>query len=44
MIDLTRNQKSENRNQKPDNTPVGVIILALLPFAMAFWALIEMGL
>lgn len=41
MIDL--NHKT-NTISKQEDEPVGVIILALLPFAMAFWALIEMGL
>lgn len=42
MIDLSRNQKSEIRNQ--NDTPIGVQILMLIPFAALFWALIEMGL
>lgn len=41
MIDL--NKKHHISNQTGDE-PVGAIILALLPFVIAFWALIELGL
>lgn len=40
MIDL--NYKP--RTKKEEDTPVGVIILVMLPFAVLFWTLIEMGL
>ncbi len=42
MIDLSRNQKSEIRNQ--NDTPIGVQILMLMPMVWAFWFLIERGL
>lgn len=38
MIDL--NHKT-NTISKQEDEPVGAIILALLPFVIAFWALIE---
>lgn len=38
MIDL--NKKHHISNQTNDE-PIGAIILAVLPFVMAFWALIE---
>lgn len=40
MKDLSR--KADIR--KSGDEPLGVIILALMPFAWAFWALIERGL
>lgn len=44
MTDLTGNQKSEIGNQKCDDTPIGVQILALMPMVWLFWHLIEWGL
>lgn len=38
-----RNQKSEIRNQTED-TPMGVMILSLMPMVWLFWALLERGL
>jgi uncharacterized membrane protein (Fun14 family) len=40
MIDL--NYKPKNKEQ--DDISLGGIILAVLPFAAAFWMLIELGL
>lgn len=34
----------ENKRKNQDDTPLGVIIMALMPFAWAFWYLIERGL
>ncbi len=39
-----RNQKSEIRNQKSDDTPIGVQILMLMPMVWAFFFPIERGL
>ena len=39
MIDL--NLKKEAKEQEE---PLGLVILALMPFAMLFWVLIERGL
>lgn len=38
MIDLNLKPKQQ------DDEPLGMIILALMPFAALFWALIERGL
>ena len=38
MIDLNMKPKKE------DEEPLGMIILALMPFAALFWMLVEMGL
>lgn len=43
MIDLNR-QDSGSRIQDSGNEPLGVVILAVMPFAWLFWALIEWGL
>ena len=40
MIDLSR----KTTEKQPEDTPVGVMILVLLPFAWLFWTLIEVGL
>ena len=37
MIDLNRNNHSSISNQ--DDTPVGLVILVLLPFAITFFVL-----
>lgn len=39
MIDL--NRKPE---QAEEDTPLGIVIMALMPFAWLFWFLIERGL
>lgn len=38
MIDLNLKPKQQ------DEEPLGLIVLGLIPFAVLFWALIEMGL
>lgn len=45
MIDLSR-QDSGSRIQDSGagNEPLGAVILAVMPFAWLFWALIEWGL
>ena len=43
MIDLSRNQKEEIRNKR-DEEPLGLVILAMLPFAVGFWLLLETAL
>ena len=37
MIDL--NHQNTNTNKQEDNTPVGLVILALLPMAITFFVL-----
>ena len=32
------------RQEEPKQEPIGLLILALLPFAVGFWALLEMAL
>lgn len=39
MIDLNRKPK-----QAEEDTPLGIIIMSLMPFAWLFWFLIERGL
>lgn len=39
MIDLNRKTKKQE-----DDTPLGIVIMALMPFAWLFWLLIERGL
>lgn len=40
MIDLNYKPKKK----KEEDTPVGIIIMTMMPFAWLFWALVERGL
>lgn len=44
MIDFTRNQGQGAGSQEPEDTPIGVQILMLMPMVWLFWQLIEWGL
>lgn len=39
MIDLNL-----KKQEKEEDTPLGIVIMALMPFAWLFWLLIERGL
>lgn len=40
MIDLSRENKSEIRNQKSDEEPIGLIILGCIPFALLLYTVL----
>ena len=39
MIDLNK-QNNSNREQKTDDTPIGIVILGTIPFVILFWAVL----
>ena len=40
MIDLNRKQPEK----KEEETPLGIVILAMMPFALGFWWILTQGL
>ena len=46
MIDLNmkRNQDSGSGMQKEDETPIGVVILGVMPFVLGFWWILTQAL
>ena len=41
MIDLNKqNNSNSNREQKTDDTPIGIVILGTIPFVILFWAVL----